>query len=52
MTTSAVDVDIIILSDADMLDDGLYLDLQSGIAFADNATFILNALDSLSGGSE
>ncbi|MFN3213414.1 MAG: GldG family protein [Henriciella sp.] len=52
MTTSAVDADIIILSDADMLDDGLYLDLQSGIAFADNATFILNALDSLSGGSE
>lgn len=52
MTTSAVDADIIFVSDADMLDDGLYLDLQSGIAFADNATFILNALDSLSGGSE
>lgn len=52
MTTSIVDADIIILSDADMLDDGLYLDLQTGIAFADNATFILNALDSLSGGSE
>ena len=52
VTTSAVDADIILLSDADMLDDGLYLDLQSGIAFADNASFILNALDSLSGGSE
>lgn len=52
MTTSAVDADIIIISDADMLDDGLHLDLQSGIAFADNTTFILNALDSLSGGSE
>ena len=52
MTTSAVDADIILVSDADRLDDGLYLDLQSSIAFADNATFILNALDSLSGGSE
>lgn len=52
MSTSAVDADIIILSDADMLDDGLHLDLQSGVAFADNTTFILNALDSLSGGSE
>ena len=51
-STSAVDADIIILSDADMLDDGLHVDLQSGVAFADNITFILNALDSLSGGSE
>ena len=51
-STSSVDADIIIVSDADMLDDGLHLDLQSGIAFADNVTFILNALDSLSGGSE
>jgi len=52
MTTSAVDADIIILSDADMLDDGLHLDLQTGVPFADNAALILNALDSLSGGSE
>jgi ABC-type uncharacterized transport system involved in gliding motility auxiliary subunit len=51
-TVSSVDADIIIVSDADMLDDGLHLDLQSGIAFADNVTFILNALDSLSGGSD
>ena len=51
-STSSVDADIIIISDADMLDDGLHLDLQSGVAFADNVTFILNALDSLSGGSE
>ncbi|MEM9572437.1 MAG: Gldg family protein [Pseudomonadota bacterium] len=50
--SSAVDADIIIISDADMLDDGLHLDLSSGVAFADNITFILNALDSLSGGSE
>ncbi|MEO1659913.1 MAG: GldG family protein [Pseudomonadota bacterium] len=52
LTTSEVDADIILVSDADMLDDGLHLDLQSGIAFADNAAFILNALDSLSGGSD
>ncbi|MEM7458365.1 MAG: GldG family protein [Pseudomonadota bacterium] len=52
MSTSAVDADIIIISDADMLDDGLHLDLQSGVPFADNITLILNALDSLSGGSE
>lgn len=52
MSTSAVDADIIILSDADMLDDGLHLNLQTGVPFADNAALILNALDSLSGGSE
>ncbi len=51
-STSSIDADIIIVSDADMLDDGLHLDLQTGVAFADNITFILNALDSLSGGSE
>ena len=51
-STSSVDADIIIVSDADMLDDGLHLDLQTGVAFADNITFVLNALDSLSGGSE
>ena len=52
MSTSAVDADIIILADADMLDDGLHLDLQTGVPFADNAALILNALDSLSGRSE
>ncbi len=52
VTTSEVDADIIMVSDADMLDDALHLDLQSGIGFADNTAFILNALDSLSGGSD
>ncbi|MBO6688458.1 MAG: GldG family protein [Henriciella sp.] len=52
MATSAVDADIIVLADADMLDDGLHLDLQTGVPFADNAAFILNSLDSLSGRSE
>ncbi len=51
-STSAVDAEIIILSDADMLDDGLHVNLQTGVLFADNAAFILNALDSLSGGSD
>lgn len=50
--TSMVDADIILISDADMLDDGLHVSLQSGVPFADNISFILNALDSLSGGSE
>lgn len=52
MSTSAVDADIIVIADADMVDDGLYLNLQSGVPFADNAALILNFLDSLSGGSE
>lgn len=52
ITTSAIDADIILISDADMVDDSLYIDLQTGIAFADNSTFLLNALDSLSGGSD
>ncbi len=50
--TSAVDAHIIMVADADMLDDGLHSDLQSGVAFADNIAFILNSLDSLSGGSD
>jgi ABC-type uncharacterized transport system involved in gliding motility auxiliary subunit len=50
--TSDIDAQIILVADADMLDDGLYMNLQTGLPFADNASFILNALDSLSGGSE
>ncbi len=52
ISTSSVDAEIIIISDADMLDDGLHVNLQTGVAFADNAAFVLNALDSLSGGSD
>ncbi|GAB5458117.1 MAG: GldG family protein [Henriciella sp.] len=51
-SVSAIDAEIIILSDADMLDDGLHIDLSNGVPFADNAALILNALDSLSGGSD
>ncbi|MEM9225395.1 MAG: Gldg family protein [Pseudomonadota bacterium] len=52
IATSLADAEIILVSDADMLDDGLFIDLQSGLAFADNSAFILNALDSLAGGSD
>ncbi|MEM8617046.1 MAG: GldG family protein, partial [Pseudomonadota bacterium] len=51
-TTSDVDAEIIILADADLLDDALHVDLNTGVPFADNAALILNALDSLSGGSD
>lgn len=51
-TTSDLDAQIILIADADLLDDGLFMNLQTGLPFADNASFILNALDSLSGGSE
>ncbi|MEO0550601.1 MAG: GldG family protein [Pseudomonadota bacterium] len=51
-TTSMIDAQIVILADADMLDDGLHIDLDTGVPFADNTALILNALDSLSGGSE
>ena len=46
------DAQIILIADADLLDDGLYMNLETGLPFADNASFILNALDSLSGGSD
>ena len=52
VATSETDAEIIILSDADMVDDGLYVNLDTGVAFADNGTFILNALDVLSGGAD
>ncbi len=50
--TSAIDAEIVIIADVDLLEDSLHFDAQSGTPYADNAAFILNALDSLSGGSE
>lgn len=41
--------ELILVADADLLDDSLYIDPGTGAAVADNAAFILNALDSLSG---
>ncbi|MEM1087532.1 MAG: Gldg family protein [Pseudomonadota bacterium] len=52
IATSDIDAQIILVADADLLDDGLYMNLQTGLPFADNATFVLNALDSLSGGTD
>ncbi len=50
LTQSVQPAEIIILADADMLDDGFYIDPRSGNPAGDNATFILNALDNLAGG--
>lgn len=41
---------VIILADADVLDDGFYVDPRTGNPAGDNATFVLNALDNLAGG--
>ncbi|WP_300377898.1 GldG family protein [Henriciella sp.] len=49
ITTSERDAEILVVSDADMVDDGLYVNLESATAFADNGAFLMNALDVLSG---
>lgn len=49
VSSSLQDAEILILGDADMVDDGLYVDLQSSTAFADNGALIMNALDMMSG---
>lgn len=41
--------DIILIADADAFDDGFYVNPNTGQAISDNAAFILNALDNLSG---
>ncbi len=41
--------EIVMVADADMLDDGFYLDPGTGAPMADNAAFVLNALDNLGG---
>lgn len=47
--TSEADAEILVVADADMVDDGLYVDMNSATAFADNGAFLMNALDVLSG---
>ena len=49
---SASEANIILVADADILDDGFYINPNGAAEIADNAVFILNALDNLSGGSE
>ena len=51
-TVSKSPVDIIWVADADMLDDGFFINMSSNTLFADNAAFVLNALDNLGGGAE
>lgn len=49
ISTSDRDAELLIVSDADMVDDGLYVNLENATAFADNGNFLMNALDVLSG---
>jgi ABC-type uncharacterized transport system involved in gliding motility auxiliary subunit len=49
ISSSEASAEILILSDADMVDDGLYVDLQNSTAFADNGALIMNALDMMAG---
>ncbi len=44
---SETDVQIVIIADTDLLDDGFYINPQDNNAIADNGVLILNALDSL-----
>ncbi len=41
--------EIIFIADADAFDDGFYVNPNTGQAISDNAAFVLNALDNLSG---
>lgn len=51
-TASKTPAQIIWVADADMLDDGFFINPSSNNLFADNAAFVLNALDNLGGGIE
>src|ERR1700755_3350187 len=46
---SEIDAQIIFIADADLFDDGFYINPGNGVHVADNAAFILNALDNLAG---
>jgi ABC-type uncharacterized transport system involved in gliding motility auxiliary subunit len=46
---SGIDAQIIFISDADVFEDGFYINPGNGVHVADNAAFILNALDNLAG---
>lgn len=43
--------EVVIIADADILDDRFYVDPRSGVTLAGNANLVLNALDNLSGGT-
>ena len=43
------EANIILIADSDLFDDSFYVHPQTGAALADNAAFLLNALDNLGG---
>ncbi|MBI1359741.1 MAG: ABC transporter [Alphaproteobacteria bacterium] len=47
--TSATPAEIVMIGDSDVFDDSFYVNPQGGAPLADNAAFILNALDNLTG---
>lgn len=49
LARSATPAQIVIVADTDFLDDNFYMDPQSGSSAADNASFVLNAIDVLGG---
>lgn len=49
LARSQAGAEIVIIADADFLDDAFYIDPNSGAAAADNAAFALNAIDILGG---
>lgn len=49
LTRSQASAEIVIVADADFLDDIFYIDPNSGASAADNASFALNAIDVLGG---
>ena len=52
LSEAAGSVDIVWVADSDLLDDGFFINLNTNQLIADNAAFILNALDNLGGGQE
>src|SRR5262249_32143700 len=49
VSTSQGNPQIILIADSDMFEDAFYINPQTGSPMADNAAFILNALDNLGG---
>ena len=49
LAQSQTPAEIILVADSDLFDDGFYVNPQGGAPLADNAAFILNALDNLTG---
>jgi len=49
VTSSENEVAIVIIADADFVDDEFYINPNGGAVIADNGTFLLNAIDALTG---